>query len=128
MSTFGIKVTSENNPDMFYVGEDTVLWDWLNADNWEESDHSSLLLVVAAPEGYLFHYGSLHPISDIDVTKNPREKCEFWVEAPDAGKADLLLDILRPVEPEEFKALNIDPSRILNVENFKDIMENTTFI
>ena len=128
MSTFGIKVTSNDNSEKFYVGEDTALLDWITAENWEESYHSSLLLEIPAPEGYLFHHGSLHPISDIDATEKPREKCEIWVEAPDAGKADLLLKILRTVEPEEFTALNIDPSRILNVGHIKDITENTTFI
>jgi hypothetical protein len=125
VNTFGIKVTSDDNSEKFYVGEDTVLWDWLNADNYEESDFSSLLLKVPAPEGYDFRHGNLTPQ---DKVEEEFTSSEIWVEAPDAGKADLILTTLRTVEPEEFKSLNIDPSRILNVEDIKDIVENTTFI
>lgn len=128
MKTFGIRVSEPNYPYMHYIAadnipNDTVLYDWLVADNCQTIDDDPELLSVPAPEGYLFSDELLYPETEFSeeerqaVDKADNDVWSFtFVRIPyrDEDKSRTLLDaVLLPVTEQEFYALNIPHERIL---------------
>jgi hypothetical protein len=109
MTAFGIITTEDDNTE-HYVGEDDVLWDWVHADNYEPAPAGRHR--VKAPEGYTFHQGNLFP-KGYDGDRD--YESVTLIGSPEKNKATMLLVALRFVSPEEFSALNIEKSRIMEI-------------
>jgi hypothetical protein len=127
MKTFGFSMAEPHDPPNYYiagdnVSDDSVLFNWLVADNYQPSDEVGMLTVLA-PEGYLFSDGTLVPISELteeEVKSADDEDSDVWrdfdVRIPyrDADKAHYLREgVMRMVSPAKFYALGISEDRFL---------------
>jgi hypothetical protein len=137
MAMFGVRDSKLSDNARFFVGEDDVLWDWLHADNVEPADNHGDR-AVAAPVGYVFNSARAlvkHLPSYGDVRELPSAYPAFTrrhylrTGTPVPAKSFMLLsefaNVLTEVSAEDFEALQIDESRILdepfiNREPFKD--------
>lgn len=118
MDTFGIRASELGDSDEHYVGEDTVLFDWLLADNYEPSDRDELY-TVKAPEGYVFYKDNLYskaaPELEGTDSKNLSDSAYVTSGSSQNDKALMLMEgALKFMEPDEFDALGIDEERILD--------------
>lgn len=128
MKTFGIRISEPNYPYNHYVaedniGDDSVLYEWLRADNYEEVPDEPSAFSVTAPEGYLFRDELLLPLSeftDEEIQSVADEDSDVWkdcfVRIPyrEADKAMTLLDgVMKIVTPEEFYTMGISEDRAL---------------
>lgn len=107
---FGIRAQDERGTDEHYLGYDSSLFDWLTADNYEQSDRESSYK-VKAPEGYVFLYGNISPRNDED---GGDDFDYVTVGSPQNDKALMLLDVLQFVTPREFYSKGINEERILD--------------
>lgn len=121
MSAFGIEVMTHDAPTRFYVGESDVLWDWLMSDNTDPYASSLDWLIIPAPEGYAFHYGNAFPVDELKEADEVGHNILVWAKSPVADKADMLLETLKQVSRDEFRAEKIPNHRILAVRNVADI-------
>lgn len=127
MKTFGFSMAEPNDPPNFYVAadnveDDTVLFDWLTADNFKETDERGALDVIA-PEGYIFKEDILVPLSectDDEIKSVEDEDSDFWLDScvsatyRDSEKADILIrGVMKYVPAAEFYALGIPENRTL---------------
>lgn len=125
MSVFGIKATGRTGKVSYWVGEDSALFDWLLADDYEPSDLPSRIRdrmrIVRAPEGYAFHYGSSLLALDSEEAEALKgaglsDKGHVTAKSPRDDKAHMSFHLLQKVTLAEFEALSIDIERILDVE------------
>lgn len=127
MKTFGFSMSEPHDAPNYYIAEDnvsddSVLFDWLVADNYQLSDEVGVLTVLA-PEGYLFRDEVLLPMSEFteeEVRSAEDEDSDVWLDCGvrtpyrDADKANYLLEgVMRRVSPAEFYALGIPEDRFL---------------
>lgn len=127
MKTFGVRMSEPNYPYNHYVAKDTitddsVLFEWLTADNFIPSDEFTYLK-VNAPEGYLFCEEDLVPASELtaeEIQSVDDEDSDIWsymdvsVAYRHIEKANTLLEmIMKDVSPKEFYDLEIPEERIL---------------
>lgn len=127
MKTFGIRISEPNYPYNHYIAEntisdDSVLYEWLVADNYEEIDDYPSSFSVTAPEGYLFRDELLLPLSEFteeeiqsveDEDSDVWKECHVRVPYREADKALTLLDgVMKMVTPEEFYSLGISEDRV----------------
>lgn len=127
MKTFGIRMSEPNYPHNHSVAadnisDDSVLFDWLTADNFIPSDDFTYFKVVA-PEGYLFLEEDLVPISTLtaeQIQSVGDEDNDVWSYIdvsrayPNIEKANTLIEVvMKDVSPKEFYALNIPEERVL---------------
>lgn len=114
-------------PD-YYVGDDERLWDWLHADN-VRSDSS--LLMVAAPEGYVFNAArglvkylpSYGEVAEMPTEYPAFTQNQYLRPGPvEAGKTMMLMNeysnCLTYFSENDFSALGIDESRVRTVHFF----------
>jgi hypothetical protein len=128
MKTFGIRMGEPGGSPNHYiaadnVSDDSVLFDWLTADNFEQTEEFGTLNVLA-PEGYIFEEEMLVPVSECteeEVLSAADEDSDFWVNAGvstaycDADKVRLLLEgVMKSVSRAEFYALKIPKRRVLD--------------
>jgi hypothetical protein len=126
MNTFGFTMSEPYSPPNYYVAgdnvsDDSVLFDWLTADNFEQTENFGTLNVLA-PEGYIFAE-MLVPVSECteeEVLSATDEDSMFcmavWVRAAYRfeDKANLLLEgVMKSVSPAEFYKLGIPEDRVL---------------
>lgn len=121
MNAFGIEVMTYDAPTRFYVGESDVLWEWLMSDNTETYGRNPHWLVVPAPEGYAFHYGNAFPVGELTEADEVGRDILVWAKSPVADKANMLLETLKQVSRDEFRAEKISDHRIIAVRNVADI-------
>lgn len=127
MKTFGIRMAEPNYPQNHSVAgdniaDDSVLFEWLTADNFIPSDDFTYFKVVA-PEGYLFLEEDLVPIGTLtaeQIQSVDDEDSDVWSYIDvsrayrDIEKADTLMGvIMKDVSPKEFYALDIPEGRVL---------------
>lgn len=121
MTAFGIEVMTQDAPTRFYVGESDVLWDWLVATNAEPYARSEDWLNVRAPQGYAFHYGNAFPVEELTEAYEVGRDILVWAKSPVADKANMLLETMKQVSRDEFRAEKISDHRIMAVRNVTDI-------
>lgn len=121
MSAFGIEVMTHDAPTRFYVGESDVLWDWLMSDKADPYASSLDWLIIPAPEGYAFRYGNAFPVEELTEADEVGRNILVWAKSPVADKANMLLETLKQVSQDEFRAEKIPDHRILAVRNLADI-------
>lgn len=117
--TFGIITTEAvDNTVEHYVGEDAVLWDWLQGSNLKLAAGGNLYR-LQAPVGYVFYHDNLVPVEDYAGYDGGRDSVFVSLGFGKEAKALMLLLSLRFVSPEVFTELGIAKERIIEVETYK---------
>lgn len=126
--TFGLRMAEPNYPQNHsvaadFIADDSVLLDWLRADNFLPSDGVGYLKVVA-PAGYLFLEDALIPVSQLSadqVAAVDADDNDIWsyIDVSYAyrhiEKANTLLEIvMKDVSPKEFYALDIPEDNVFD--------------
>lgn len=117
---FGIHV-SGSKEDEFYISEDEILWEWLNAsvdqfpteDGWHR---------VTAPEGYVFRGMVLHkkgePVREW-IKDSPEKSSELLTpKNPHNDKAHLVSPWMTTVHEMEFIEAGIPSVRIFEAQAY----------
>jgi hypothetical protein len=114
---FGVESISprQDQPDRFFVGEESALWDWIIAENYFPVAAQPDASAVEAPKGYRFHYGSMFPQVELEEV----DEVSRYISAPKrtagAAKVHSLFEMLEEVSQDEFRAKGISPNRIVAV-------------
>lgn len=128
MNTFGIRMGEPGDFPPHYIADDSVtddsvLFDWLVAENYERTDKAGVLN-VRVPEGYIFRDETLVLVSECseeEVRSAEDEDSDMWLDLTvryayrDSDKASFLIEyLMKRVSPAEFYTLGIPDDRALD--------------
>lgn len=117
---FAIVTSEPAGSTEHYIGEDDVLWEWLQADNLEPVSGVSLYR-LQAPAGHVFYHGNLFPVEDSKGYDGGGRDTDFVsLGTGKEAKAVMLLLSMRSVSPEVFTALNVGSERIIEIETYNN--------